>query len=357
LSRRLERQGYTVAVADSGRRALEMLSTHPFDLVLLDIVMPDLNGYQVLEHLKANEQLRHIPVIMISSLDELDSIVRCIEIGAEDYLPKPFNPVLLRARIDACLEKKRLRDREVALFEQLQENYQRLRELEALRDSLTQMIIHDLRTPLTAILTGLQTMEMLGELSEAQNELLGLAVRGGQTLLGMINDLLDISRMEEGSLQLEYTDVAPAEVVHHALEQVASLARDKNLTLTTHLPADLPPVPADEDKLRRILVNLLGNAVKFTPRGGTVTVSACLQPPEILFSVADTGEGIPQEAFERIFEKFGQVETRSSGRKMSTGLGLTFCKMAVEAHGGRIWVESEVGKGSVFSFVIPCRRW
>ena len=363
LSRRLERQGYTVAVADSGHHALEMLVAEKFDLVLLDIVMPEMNGYQVLERLKADEQLRHIPVIMISSLDELDSIVRCIEIGAEDYLSKPFNPVLLRARIDASLEKKRLRDREVYLFEQLQENYKRLQELESLRDSLTQMIIHDLRTPLTSIMTGLQTMALMGELSEIQNEMLDMAVRGGQTLLGMINDLLDISKMEDGSLRLEYNDVAPANVVNHAVQQVASLARDKNLTLATSIASDLPTLSADEDKLRRTLVNLLGNAVKFTPVDGTITVSTCLQPPNhpttqppvVLFSVADTGEGIPKEAFERIFEKFGQVETRKSGRKMSTGLGLTFCKMAVEAHGGRIWVESELGKGSVFSFTIPLR--
>lgn len=362
LSRRLERQGYTVAVANSGRRALEMLIAEKFDLVLLDIVMPEMNGYQVLEHLKADEQLRHIPVIMLSSLDDLDSIVRCIEIGAEDYLSKPFNPVLLRARIDASLEKKRLRDHEVYLFERLQENYKRLQELEALRDSLTQMIIHDLRTPLTSITTGLQTITLMGELSEMQSEMLNMAIQGGQTLLGMINDLLDISKMEDGSLRLEYSDVAPADVINHAVQQVALLARDKSLMLTTRIASDLPLLPADEDKLRRILVNLLGNAVKFTPAGGTITISACLQPPDhpttqpsfVLFSVADTGEGIPREAFERIFEKFGQVETRKSGRKMSTGLGLTFCKMAVEAHGGRIWVESELGKGSVFSFVIPC---
>jgi CheY-like chemotaxis protein len=113
LSRRLERQGYTVAVATDGRQALEAVRTQPFDLILLDVIMPEMNGYQVLEQLKADATLRDIPVIVISALDELDSVVRCIERGAEDYLPKPFNPVLLRARIGACLEKKRLRDQEV----------------------------------------------------------------------------------------------------------------------------------------------------------------------------------------------------------------------------------------------------
>lgn len=120
LTRRLERQGYQVAIAENGRQALERLRAETFDLVLLDIMMPEMDGYEVLQHLKADEVLRHIPVIMISALSELDSVVRCIEMGAEDYLPKPFNPILLKARIGACLEKKRLRDREIQLFAQLQ---------------------------------------------------------------------------------------------------------------------------------------------------------------------------------------------------------------------------------------------
>jgi sigma-B regulation protein RsbU (phosphoserine phosphatase) len=131
LSRRLERQGYAVATAGNGRQALGRLRADTFDLVLLDIMMPEMDGYEVLQCLKAEEALRHIPVIMISALSELKSVVRCIEMGAEDYLPKPFNPTLLKARIGACLEKKRARDRETHLFAQLQENHQRLQELAA----------------------------------------------------------------------------------------------------------------------------------------------------------------------------------------------------------------------------------
>src|SRR5207244_9427419 len=135
-----------------------------------------------------------------------------------------------------------------------------------------------------------------------------------------------------------------------AFRHVASLARNKDTHMERALAPDLPPLPADEEKLCRVLVNLLGNAVKFTPRHGIVTLIAVSRDNEVLFHVRDTGEGIPVDAFERIFEKFEQVESRRAGRKMSSGLGLTFCKMAVEAHGGRIWVDSEVGKGSTFSF-------
>jgi signal transduction histidine kinase len=171
----------------------------------------------------------------------------------------------------------------------------------------------------------------------------------------MVNDLLDISKLEDGSLKLEYGTVDPAVLAERATSQVSLLTREKGLNLVTDVPPDLVAFSGDEDKLRRTLVNLLGNAIKFTPAGGTVTVVSRLLENEeaIFFSVQDTGEGIPEEAFGRIFEKFGQVESRKAGRKMSTGLGLTFCKMAVEAHRGRIWVESELGKGSQFNFIVP----
>ncbi|HVK01959.1 MAG TPA: response regulator [Armatimonadaceae bacterium] len=355
LSRRLRMQGHRVAVAENGRQAMESVRARDFDLVLLDILMPEMDGYAVLEQLKADETLRHIPVVMISALDELENTARCIEMGAEDYLPKPFVPTLLKARVGACLEKKRARDREVRLFEQLRQNYARLQELERQRDDLTQMIVHDLRTPLTSVITGMQTLDVLGDLNAGQREMMDLAIGGGETLLGMINDLLDVEKLECGAMELEHAPVSADELVAAAVLQVASLAESKTLSLDSSVAADLPPFQGDEDKLRRVLVNLLGNAIKFTPAGGAVTadVRPGADGHSLVFSVRDTGEGIPPEAFERIFEKFGQVESRQGGRNMSTGLGLTFCKMAVEAHGGHIGVESIPGEGSIFSFTIP----
>ena len=375
LSRRLEHYGHRTTLAHDGQEALACLRDQAlaFDVVLLDIVMPLLDGYETLRQIKADDKLRHLPVIMISALDEMDSVIRCIEMGADDFLSKPFDPVLLQARIGACLEKKRLRDREIELFQQLQQNYQRLKELETLRDDLTYMIVHDLRTPLTSILTGLKTMEYSEHLDGADRELLEISLSGGETLLGMINDLLDVSKMEDGSLTLQKTTLYATPLIEKAMQQVHALTVDKKLTLAQEIPPDLPPFAGDAEKLVRTLVNLLGNAIKFTPPDGTITISVCSEsasepeereqgssaplmpssPSALLFAVRDTGEGIPQDAFERIFQKFGQVEARKAGRKMSTGLGLTFCKMVVEAHHGRIWVESELGQGSTFLFTLP----
>jgi signal transduction histidine kinase len=214
------------------------------------------------------------------------------------------------------------------------------------------------RTPLSSLISGLQTIPLAGALGEVQQELLQIATEGGQTLLRMINDLLDVHKMESGSLQLDDAALSAADLVTSAVGQVASLAESSDQALVQQVAAILPSFQGDEEQLRRTLVNLLGNAIKFTPAGGTVTVAVRRADDgrSLLFSVSDTGEGIPPDAFGRIFEKFGQVESRQRGRKGSTGLGLTFCKLAVEAHGGQISVQSTPGEGSTFTFMIPLAR-
>lgn len=348
LSRRLQRQGHDVMTAGNGQDALRMMREAPFDVVLLDIMMPDMNGYEVLGHIKTDHRLQHIPVIMISALHEVQSVVRCIEAGAEDYLTKPFNPTLLKARIGASLEKKRGRDRETALYEQAEKNYARLQELEKLRDDMRNMIVHDLRTPLTAVIVGIEMVDRQG-LTETQREMMNIALGGGKTLLGMINDLLDVEKMEAGPTQLQYEELSAAALVTGAIEQVAALAEEGHTVLVTGIAPGLLPFLGDENKLTRTLVNLIANAIKFT-QAGTVTITASQEGAYTRFSVCDTGAGIPPEAFERIFEKFGQLDSHS---KVGTGLGLAFCKLAVEAHGGQISVESTPGAGCVFSFTIP----
>jgi signal transduction histidine kinase len=226
-------------------------------------------------------------------------------------------------------------------------------DLEQLRDSLIHMIVHDLRTPLTSIIGGLQTIVHTEYAPDMTREFLPVALDGANALLELVNTLLDINKMESGEMKLDLQPLRFAQIAEDALNQVRVLARERDQELSTSISADLPAVAADAEKLRRVVVNLLGNAIKFTQHGGYITLSA--QPHEggLRFSVSDDGPGIPPEYRDRVFEKFGQVESRAEGVKNSTGLGLTFCKMVVEAHGGRIWVESEVGKGTTFSAFIP----
>jgi signal transduction histidine kinase len=332
-----------------------MVRETDFDLVLLDIMMPEMDGFEVLKRLKADEVLKHIPVIMISALSETDSALRCIEMGAEDYLPKPSDPTLLRARTVACLERKRGHDKEIRFTQELQQSYRRGQELERMRDDLTSMIVNDLRSPLTSVIAGLKTIERDGGLSDRQRGLLDTSLGGGLMLLGMINDLLDVNKMESGSVQLDLKEIVPATLVDSALKQVEPLSASRNLEMTTTVEADLPLVFADRHKLLRTVVNLLSNAIKFTSPGGFVRIAIgkTVDKRSLLCSVSNSGEGIPATEFARIFEKFGQIEMRKEGHTRSTGLGLTLCKLVVEAHGGKIWIESEMDVGSTFLFTIP----
>ena len=348
LAHHVEEMGHVVTSAANGREAWELLGRQRFDLVLLDLMMPEMGGAEVLQRMKADERLREIPVIMISGMADHDAAVGCIAAGAEDYLPKPCDQTLLRARIVACLERKRL-------WDELAANYRHLKQLEELRDNLMHMIVHDMRAPLTAVLTSLEMIDFVPDIDDATRaELMVMARRGGQTLLGMINDLLDISRMESGVIALEMKLLQPAPLFERALSDVAPLIADKGFALVRNFDGEAG-FPGDEDKLRRVLINLLGNAIKFTPRGGTLTVGVTGHGSSVRFRVSDTGEGIPRESHGKIFEKFAQSESRLAGRRMSSGLGLTFCKLAVEAHGGRIGVDSEPGQGSTFWFDLPAK--
>lgn len=226
-------------------------------------------------------------------------------------------------------------------------------QLEKLRDDLIHMIVHDLRTPLTSIIGSLHTILGTDYDSEITREFVPSSLDSANTLLEMVNTLLDINKMESGQMKLELSPVDFAEIAEAALGQVKGLARERGQELSTDIDPNCPVIKADREKLRRVVVNLLGNAIKFTQDGGQIKLSARCQDGSLLFSVSDNGPGIPPEYRAKIFEKFGQAETQQGGHQHSTGLGLTFCKMVAEAHGGRIWVESEVGKGSTFSVLIP----
>jgi signal transduction histidine kinase len=266
---------------------------------------------------------------------------------------------------DLAAEMERQRRTE-QLYAELQGAHDELQAAQETRDALTHMIVHDMRTPLTSVITGLQTVRDLGEEDSAlRAEFLDGALVGANRLLGMVNNLLDISKMESGEMVLHRQPVSVPEVLREAIDMVEALGRDKRIALRTEIaaaPGNAPTAPgvtvlADRDIVRRVLVNLLGNALKFTPEGGSITVGAEPQQGSdgtVRVWVRDTGPGIAPEHQNRIFDKFYQVRPgATAGGVASTGLGLSFCRMAVEAHGGRIGVDSEPGQGSRFWFTLP----
>ena len=330
MERMLVERGYKTKPVCSGKLALQAARDERPDLILLDIAMPEMNGYEVCEQFKADEKLKHIPVIFISALNQTIDKVKAFSVGGVDYVTKPFQFEEVYARVRTHLQ---------------------LRRLEKLRDDLSHMVVHDLRNPLTVILGFLDSLEFDEEqiLSASNQSLLSLARHSAEELLNMIGSILDVSKMGEGELKLQRESCDLDALIRTVLATNQPFPGNCTVTFDAW---ELPhTITADVGLIRRVLQNLLSNALNYTPSGGGVHIAVVPSDSEVRVAVTDVGPGIASEYHQRIFEKFGQVENRNN--RLGTGLGLTFCKMAIEAHGGAIGVESEVGKGSTFWFVLP----
>ena len=353
LEEMLRGRGYRVMQFPRGAMALKAAAKNPPDLILLDIMMPEMDGFEVCRRLKAEERLKEIPVLFISSLDDTDSKLKAFSEGGVDYVTKPFQETEVLARVKTHLELRRKSLQIETQKRQLQKNYDHLRELEELRDNLVHMIVHDMRSPLTGLLGNTQLLLMRlqetehAELASNAEEIL----KEGGRLRDMVTTLLDISRMESNEMTLEKEMCDLREVVASAMTSLGPLIKDS--TVLYEPPADAMTAVCDPEVSRRVVANLIANAIKFTGCSGEVRINLNRVPEGVRVSIRDTGPGIPPEYHQRIFEKFCQVSAWQEGYRYSTGLGLTFCKLAVEAQGGRIGVESEVGKGSMFWFVLP----
>ena len=343
---------YDVVTASSGAELLQRVVEVAPDVVLLDVMMPEMDGFEVCRRLRAQESTKTLPVVMVTALHETEDRVRALDAGADDFLTKPVNEIEVVARVKSLVRIKRGRD-------DLERAYADLQRAEGLRDSLASMLVHDLRTPLTTIIAPMQMLhdEDLGELNETQIEVAAMSIRSAQRLLHLVNELLDVSKMQDGRLTLQRANIDIARAVEEAIEFTGAERKsgesDFSRQITREYSFDLPTVNGDNDLVRRVLSNLLGNAMKFTPQEKLIATGARVENDEMLLWVRDEGDGVPAEYHEKIFDKFGQVESRQEGRKFSTGLGLTFCKLAVEAHGGRIWLESVENEGSTFYFTLP----
>lgn len=342
----LEADGYRVEVAKDGKTALERVKEAPPDVILLDVMMPGVDGFEVCRQLKKAPETAPIPVLLVTSLSEREDRIAGIRAGANDFLTKPVNLREVMLRVKNALYAK-------WLFDQVQQNLKRLKELEALRDSLIHMVVHDMRTPLTVMTANLSFLEETAakKLDFDEKESLKDAHDSTNTLMKMVNSLLDISRLEAGKMPLNLTGVDLCMLVHKALTQMGTLVASERVHCD---PCGRSvPVACDSELILRVVINLVGNAIKFASNEGKVRIEVRQDDHYGKISVTDTGPGIPPEYHEKVFEKFGQVETIRKGKHYSTGLGLAFCKLAVEAHGGRIGVDSRVGRGSTFWFLLP----
>ena len=348
--------GYDTITATDGPSAIAAASEHQPDLCILDVSMPagDLGvddrstGFEVCRRIKRDPRTARIPVIFVTALNDTSDRVRAIEAGGDDFLTKPHNRLVLGARVRSLLKLK-------AATDALEDSLRKLRELERVRDDLMKMIVHDLKTPLTSVLA---TLEMLadgdfGEVSTPQKVAIGDVESKSEDLLALIDDILEVARIEEANITLALAPMAPGALLAELVHEWNHRFQQEKTTVFVSVADDAPIFTGDKGLIKRVFSNLIQNAVTHSSRAVHLDLSARRAGHGVLFTVSDNGPGIPPEYHEVIFRKFGQVEMPRTPRTRSSGLGLTFCKLVVERHRGRIWVNSAEGKGSSFYIELP----
>lgn len=348
----VESLGYEGAAAAHGKDGMEAVARRAPDAILLDLDMPVMDGYAVLDALQAHEEWQHIPVVMISGKDDLQTMTDVLARGAVDYMPKPFKPSILKARLHASFERKDLRDRERALLRDLEKSYTDLRAAEAGRDALTHMIVHDLGNPLAIIKMNADMLQMGAAMglpipSEMLAERVAHIASASTSMDLMIRSMLDIAKMESGQLepQMEWQDPTP--LLQTLASRFSPVAGDAGMHIEVDAPEGDHPVPFDAVLLERVLANLLANACKYAH--GADRLILRYRPEDRRIDVEDNGPGIPESVRERIFEKFYQAGAASGAPRVGIGLGLAFCRMAMEVMGGSIRVEGVEPTGSRFA--------
>lgn len=340
--------GCEVAETGSGEEALEFIGRRRPDLVLLDIHLPGKDGFEICRLIRSAEATKMLPVVMITAFGDKRSKIASLEAGADDFLVKPIDRIELLARVRSLLRLEELRG-------QLHESYGRLKVLQQLKDDLAGMITHDINNFLAIINGNLELIAMEKEmLSQDMREDVEAALEATADLVTLVSDFLDIARMEDSRVALRFENTHVARLVARSIDRTALMVKKAHVALVAHEIAPDLVLRADKGLMLRVVMNLLLNAIKFTPSGGRIEIGASPEANGIKIFVKDTGVGVPPEFKEKIFEKFAQLDVKRSRFKRGRGLGLTFCKMAVEAHGGRIWVESEGdGRGSAFFLTLP----
>ena len=347
----LDGEGYTVSLAPNGEVALRIASRMVPDLVLLDVMMPGIDGFEVCRRLKADAKTAEVPIIFITAEDETHRVVMGFDVGGIDYIKKPFRDREVLARVRTHLNVDRL-TRE--LSDKNGELERANAQIQVVSDRKSQFVAnlsHELRTPINAII-GFNRMVLRKEgekLSDQHRQNLGKALDAANNMLEMINDLLDLSKIEAGKMEISAQRVDVGTLVKSCCAEIEPLVHD-GVSLRFQVDDRQWRVCSDRAKLRQILINLLSNAAKFTG-AGSIDVRASVDGGALRFVVADTGIGIPEEALESIFDEFKQASTTATGK--GTGLGLPITRATAQLLGGSVHVASQVGKGSTFTVTIP----
>lgn len=337
----LESEGYKVDLVSNGEAALQKVGESPPDLILLDVMMPGMDGYEVTRKIRENLETNYIPILLLTASLK-SSVVEGLDAGADDFIRKPFDTEELLARVRSLLRLKHSIDEQQRMIDQ--------------REDFVSRLTHDLRTPLVAAdrMLGLFQQGVFGEIPSTMQEPISVMIRSNQNLMEMVNTLLEVYRFEAGKKQLNLKNIDLREVTQEIIDEITPLALEKNLTLKLKVQ-DLNQtennssmILGDKLEIRRVLNNLIANAIKFTDTG-SVEAHISSDGKFVAIAVIDTGQGIAPEEQLTVFERFRQGKNKGTG----SGLGLHLSQRILEAHGGSIELQSEQGQGSTFTILLP----
>jgi hypothetical protein len=402
----LEKHQYETQIANNGKAGLDLLIQKPFTLVISDIIMPEMDGYELCRQIKSHQSLKNIPVILLTSLSDPHDVIEALECGADNFVTKPYNEKFLISRIQNILINRQLRldgmsemgieivfagkkhfitssrmqivdllfstyenaiqknteleqvNRELVMTQrELEQKNIELARLNEQKNYFLGMAAHDLRNPMGAIFNSSELLidEDLGTLNDEQKDMISAIKNASEFMLNLVNDFLDIAHIESGKLTLKKESVDIFRLIKNNVQFNHNFAVKKQISLDFQYSniESLPMISLDGSKIQQVMNNLISNAIKYTHSGGAIQVILEKEDENILIAVKDNGQGIPENEIQNLFAPFQRTSVQSTAGEKSTGLGLAIAKKIVNAHNGEIWVKSQVGKGTTFHISVP----
>ncbi|HKJ34594.1 MAG TPA: hybrid sensor histidine kinase/response regulator [Balneolales bacterium] len=360
LSQLIRVAGYRVIAAFNGKDALDLASKRKPDLVLLDILMPEMDGFQVCELFKKNNDLKNIPIIFLSALSDAESKIKGFKVGGIDYITKPFHREEVLARIDLHLTLQKLEEERKKNIKELENREKNLKSLNRAKDEVMRIVSHDIRNPLTGIIGVANMIQNQDDLSKGElRGMMEMIEQSSQELLKLVNDVLEADFVESGGFNLNLEKVDITHIVSKTVELHRPSAYSKSIDLFVNIQNEIPPVQIDVQKMNQILGNLISNALKYTPLGGQIEVGVgyCSKNQngqgDLTISVTDNGIGISENDIPILFERYNKNRRPGIHGEKGTGLGLNIVKRFVEMHDGNIEVHSSKGEGTEFKITLP----
>ncbi len=339
---------YKIIIATNGEQAIELLNQSRPDLILLDIMMPKLDGSETCKIIKSKKENENLPIIFITALNDPDSIVKGFAVGGVDYITKPFNKNELISRVKTHLELKRTRD-------ELQHTTEHLSKLNSLKDKMFSVIGHDLRSPLSSVKMTLEFLTQIVDKDDDISENLHIMLKTTDEVFGLLENLLGWAKSQSGNLSVQPEIINVEDVVNSVY-----LLNKGNLNLKKiEFKSEMEPETTafcDLNTIKTVMRNLVSNAIKFTPENGIITVESKKQDEKIILVVKDSGVGMGPETIEKLFDPTQHVSTYGTNREPGSGLGLLLCSDYVRKNNGRIWVESEINIGTCFYIELPSKE-